>query len=177
MLESYILQYVSQRQKKDFQTRAPKKDSSQPVHPHTLIRVFAVRIKTPCILDYQTAPNEDSDQTAQMRSLIWIFVGRTWPKARLLTFMLLYSHTCQISHCEIKSHRICPIFKAIPIKIKILQNSQTIFQQILWRKKHKTRAVVVFLQVSYTKEKDIRLYWGAPKWCFRKSHRILSNLR
>ena len=25
-------------------------------------------------------------------------------------------HTCHISHCEIKSHRIWPIWKAIPIK-------------------------------------------------------------
>ena len=30
--------------------------------------------------------------------------------------MLVYIHTCQISHYETKSHRIWPIWKAIPIK-------------------------------------------------------------
>ena len=30
--------------------------------------------------------------------------------------MLYQGHTCHISHCEIKSHRIWPIWKAIPVK-------------------------------------------------------------
>ena len=33
----------------------------------------------------QNAPSEDSDQTAHLRSLIWIFAGCTWPKVRFLT--------------------------------------------------------------------------------------------
>ena len=32
----------------------------------------------------QNAPSEDSDQTARMRSLIWIFAGRTCPKVHFL---------------------------------------------------------------------------------------------
>ena len=31
------------------------------------------------------ADNEGSDQTARMRRLIWVFVGRTRPKVRFLT--------------------------------------------------------------------------------------------
>ena len=36
-------------------------------------------------LAIQKAPSEDSDQTAQMRSLIWNFAGRTCPKVCFLT--------------------------------------------------------------------------------------------
>ena len=32
-------------------------------------------------------------------------------------------HTCHISHCEIKSHRIWPIWRAVPIKIQITEFS------------------------------------------------------
>ena len=37
-------------------------------------------------LAIQNAPSEDSDQTARMCRLIWIFAGRTCPKVRFLTF-------------------------------------------------------------------------------------------
>ena len=36
-------------------------------------------------LAIQNASSEDSDQTARMRRLIWIFAGRTCPKLRFLT--------------------------------------------------------------------------------------------
>ena len=36
----------------------------------------------------QNAPREDSDQTARMRSLIWIFTGHKCPKVRFLMFWL-----------------------------------------------------------------------------------------
>ena len=36
-------------------------------------------------LAIQNAPNEDSDQPARMRRLIWIFLGRTCLKGRFLT--------------------------------------------------------------------------------------------
>ena len=36
------------------------------------------------------ADNEDSDQTARMRSLIRVFVGRTFQKVRFLTLRLKY---------------------------------------------------------------------------------------
>ena len=35
-------------------------------------------------LAIQNAPREDSDQTGQMRKLIWIFAGRICPKVRFL---------------------------------------------------------------------------------------------
>ena len=35
------------------------------------------------------ADNEDSDQTAQMRRLILVLVGRTYEKVRFLTFRLV----------------------------------------------------------------------------------------
>ena len=36
------------------------------------------------------ADNEDSDQTARMRRLIWVFVGRTCQKVPLLALKLIY---------------------------------------------------------------------------------------
>ena len=56
-------------------TFAPREDSDQPGHPPSLIRVFAVHMKKPCVLSFPLS--EDSDQTAWMRRLIWIFVGHT----------------------------------------------------------------------------------------------------
>ena len=41
-------------------------------------------------LAIQDAPSEDSDQTARMRRLIWIFVGRTCTKVCLLMLRLIY---------------------------------------------------------------------------------------
>ena len=80
--------------------------------------------------------------------------------------------TCHTSCCEIKSHRIWPIWKAIPIKIQISQNFQTILQQILWRNKHKTHTVVVFTTFLHEKKKKkkkfFRLYWRSSKVMFKK---------
>ena len=41
-------------------------------------------------LAIRNALSEDSDQTARMRRLIWIFVGRTCPEIRFWTFRLNY---------------------------------------------------------------------------------------
>ena len=41
-------------------------------------------------LAIQNAPSEDSDQTARMRRLIWIFAGRTCPTVRFLTLRFNY---------------------------------------------------------------------------------------
>ena len=51
----------------------------------SLIRVFVFRLKNFASLAIQIARGEDSDQTAQMCSLIWIFAGRACLKVRLLT--------------------------------------------------------------------------------------------
>ena len=40
-------------------------------------------------LPIQKAPSEDSDQTAQMRSLIWIFAWRTYKKVRYLSLRII----------------------------------------------------------------------------------------
>ena len=37
----------------------------------------------------QNAPSDDSGQTSRMRSLIWIFAGRTCPKIRFMTLRLI----------------------------------------------------------------------------------------
>ena len=50
--------------------------------------VFAVPVKKFASLTIQNALSEDSDQTARMRSLIWIFAGRPCPKVRFLTLSL-----------------------------------------------------------------------------------------
>ena len=55
---------------------APSEDSDQPVHPPSLIRVFAVCMKKPWVLSYPLS-SEDSDQTGRMPRLIWVFAGCT----------------------------------------------------------------------------------------------------
>ena len=56
---------------------APSKDSDQPGHPPSVIRVFACAqwvAKDPRFLH---ADSEDSDQTGRMPRVIWVFAGRT----------------------------------------------------------------------------------------------------
>ena len=48
-------------------------------------------------------------------SLTWVSLSLVYSKGLWFLFIGLH-HTCHISHCEIKSHRIWPIWKAIPIK-------------------------------------------------------------
>ena len=57
-------------------TCVPSKDSDQPGHPPSLIRVFVVCMKTQWALNYR-AHGEDSDQTGWMPRLIWVFAGHT----------------------------------------------------------------------------------------------------
>ena len=51
-------------------------------------------------LAIRNAPSEDSDQTARMRRLIWIFAGRTHPKVRFLTFGLVNMNNLIQSNVE-----------------------------------------------------------------------------
>ena len=46
-------------------------------------------------LAIQNAPSEDSDQTARMRGLIWIFAGRTCLKVRFLTLLFKWAASCE----------------------------------------------------------------------------------
>ena len=53
-------------------------------------RIFYThRKKAIYIMAIQNAVSEDSDQTARMRKLIWIFAGRACPKIRLLILRLI----------------------------------------------------------------------------------------
>ena len=53
--------------------RVPSKDSYQPGHLPSLIRVFAVHMKKAWILSYPLS--EHSDQAGWMPRLIWVFTG------------------------------------------------------------------------------------------------------
>ena len=44
---------------------------------------------------------QDSDQTARMRKLIWIFAGRTCPKVRFLTLLLKYKMNTVKERCYV----------------------------------------------------------------------------
>ena len=57
---------------------APSKDSDQPGHLPSLIRVFAVRLKKPRVLSYPlSAQWRLWSLTGQMPRLIWVFAGRS----------------------------------------------------------------------------------------------------
>ena len=56
---------------------APSKDSDQPGHSPSLIRVLAVRMKKAWVLSYPLSASKDSDQTGWMPRLIWVFAGCT----------------------------------------------------------------------------------------------------
>ena len=55
-------------------------------------------------------------------------------------------HTCHISHCEIKSHRIWPVWRAVPIKNSDHRIFRPFCNRFLWRNKHKSHTVVVVTQ-------------------------------
>ena len=57
--------------------REPSKDSDQPWHLPSLMRVFAVCLTKPRYFATQWAHSEDLDQSGWMPRLIWIFAGST----------------------------------------------------------------------------------------------------
>ena len=59
------------------------------VRHHSPIRVFAVRMEKPEVLVHPTSAQVDSDQTARMRRLIWVFTGRTCPKVQFLALRMI----------------------------------------------------------------------------------------
>ena len=74
-MRRYIWAATWQNQQNDC---APSKDSDQPGHPPSLIRVFAVRMKKPLALSYLlSAQRRLYNQTGRMHRLIWVFAGRT----------------------------------------------------------------------------------------------------
>ena len=95
-------------------------------------------------LAIQIAHSEDSDQTARMRSLIWIFTGRTCRKIRFLTYQLIlclkigqtgnnarteimhkYYHSCL--KVGFKSATLCPSFASTTHKMKRLYKTESPF--------------------------------------------------
>ena len=68
------------------------------------LRIHGIRLKYSlsawrnfASLAIQNAPSEDSDQTAHLRSLIWIFAGRTCQKVRFLTLRPLLCHKMSLA--------------------------------------------------------------------------------
>jgi hypothetical protein len=51
-------------------------DPDQPVHPRSLIRIYAVRLPTLLQVEKMIANSMDPDQTVCMRRLVWIHAGR-----------------------------------------------------------------------------------------------------
>jgi hypothetical protein len=51
-------------------------DPDQPAHPHSLIRIHAVRLQTLLQVENLIANSLDPDQTARMRRLVWIHACR-----------------------------------------------------------------------------------------------------
>ena len=78
--------------KNTFLTCASNKDSNQPAHLRSLIRVFIACIMKLHILGYPNVLSEDTDLTAQMCRLIWIFVGDTCLKICFQTLRLISSY-------------------------------------------------------------------------------------
>ena len=72
--------------KKYLRTCAPGEDSDQPAHSRSLIRNFTSRILDSQGCKVSSHDNEDTGQTARMRRLIWVFVGRTHQKVRCGSF-------------------------------------------------------------------------------------------
>jgi hypothetical protein len=51
-------------------------DPDQPAHPHSLIRIHAVRLPTLLQVEKLIANIMDPDQNARLRRLVWIHAGR-----------------------------------------------------------------------------------------------------
>ena len=79
----------------------------------------------------------------------------------------LEAHTCHISHCEIKSHRIWPIWKPSPRRFfkshRIFRPSYNIFY-----KKINTDHTVVFITSFLHLNKGFGLFWRCSKVIFVK---------
>ena len=80
----------AQCQKTYLRIYVPREGSNQPVHSPSLVRIFSGHIWISKDANILHTDIEDSDQTAQMRSLIRVFVGCTYQKVRFLTLRLKF---------------------------------------------------------------------------------------
>ena len=106
---------------------APSKDSDQPRHPPSLIRVFAVRMKKAWVLSYPWVHSKDSDQTGWMPRLIWVFAGHTvillvlsWGGSNIYI-----SEDCKTIRFFFENSEIPWLFSFLPYIPDWNQNSQT----------------------------------------------------
>ena len=72
------IQFESQHDKTNKMTCVPSKDSDQPGHPPSLIRVFSLHGGSIGSLTTHKVQSEDSDQTGRMPRLTRAFTGCTW---------------------------------------------------------------------------------------------------
>ena len=89
------------RSKTDKMACAPSKDSNQPGHPSSLIRVFAVRMKKAWVLSYPLSTQRRLDQTGRMPRLIclrWAHIPFCWfcHKAALMRMSRQYHNQINI---------------------------------------------------------------------------------
>ena len=72
----------------------PSKDTDQPGHPPSVIRVFTVRMKKAWVLSYPLSASKDWSNWSRMPRLIWVFAGRTGHFVGSVVRRL----TCSVSH-------------------------------------------------------------------------------
>ena len=116
------------------------------------------------IFGYQTAPSEDSDQTARMRRLIWIFVGHTCQKGRFLILRLickLLVFDCFYTPVQVVSRQPCVKLAVALFSHKIL--CYNIDQYDLRWKVHTKDANIFFLKAIYNTENKISCMYNCIK--------------
>ena len=109
--------YELQRQKTYLRTCTPNEHSKQPADPHSLIRIFVVRMNELCILDIQNAPSEHSDQTVRryafcrcgsyIKSVIILTRNTTiicslwylWKRSSAHVYARGHKQSCKLHHC------------------------------------------------------------------------------
>ena len=93
-------------------------------------------------------------------------------------------HTCYISHCEIKSHRIWPFWKPIPIRFSNLTEffdhltfkSHRIFRpsnNMFYEEININHTLIVFITCFSYLNKDFWLFWGNSKVIIVKTSQSL----
>ena len=127
---------------------APSKDSDQPRHPPSLIRVFAVRMKKAWVLSYPWVHSKDSDQTGWMPRLIWVFAGHTvillvlsWGGSNIYI-----SEDCKTITFFFENSEIPWLFSFLPYIPDWNQNSQTF--PLGKKKKNNKKINVLFPETS-----------------------------
>ena len=109
-LPAHLLYYMPPHDKTDKMIYAPSKDSDQPGHPPSLIRVFAVHSMGNSGPKVSSCGQRRlwSDQTGLMPRLIWVFVGCTCHFVGFVVRRLIY--TSRVIGERVKS----PLITCVP---------------------------------------------------------------